>query len=714
MESADRPVSPNLLPNNNNNNKQESNSFKPSTAELTTPRSIKSSSRSSSARSTGPGAVDIGYAHESVSPPPSESYDEDLTFFQSPKMTETQRVTESRSEEYRQLFHLPREEVLVRDFNCALQRNILLQGHMYLFLRYVCFYSNIFGYEKKKIIPLRDITCLQKAKTAGIFPNAIEIVAWGKKLFFGSFLSRDEAYRLIADGWLQHSEHAKLLMGSQDNNINISSSEPKTVSCEETEVHQRKAFPDIIGGDAEEARQKTEEHDIEATNQDEVCNLAEEPASECSESTVDEERTTHPYTTWLVEDKDAPLLPEEYKMVVEAKFMIDVEEFFRVFFSDDAIGFLADFHGKCGDEDFRCTSWNKDRHFGHVRDVLFRHPIKFYFGSRSTHCQEVQRFRVYRNSHLVVETSQQMSDIPYGDYFRVEGRWDVENVSNGGISECVLRIFVNVAFSRKTFWKGKIEQGTFEECREAFTTWIHDAHDLLKRMGDKVIDGMPSFTNVPENAPNSQTLKLVEHGEDILTVQAQEACIDCAITEADNRGQDSKDGQVPLRNSEKELPQESSIISENIKSQSTGEALLTKPSEKDSSSSPLLAHVYSSLSLHWKPMSQLSLILVIIFAVILVASQITIIRMLAKYPTVQYVPQGGYTDSEDRRQSLRDSSDIQMSARLEQRIYFLKEEMSMIEARMKSLQHDFTLLKMHVQELDQLNSQNRQNVQTLP
>lgn len=711
MESGARPVSPNLFPNNNNSNKQELNC---STAEFTPSRSIKSSSRCSSSRSTGPGVVVNDYTHENVLPSPSESYDEDVTNFQSPKMTETQRVTESRSEEYRQLFHLPREEVLVRDFNCALQRNILLQGHMYLFLRYVCFYSNIFGYEKKKIIPLRDITCIQKAKTAGIFPNAIEIVAWGKKLFFGSFLSRDEAYRLLEDGWLQHSEHAKLLLGSQDNNINTSISEPKTVSCEETEVHQRKAFPDIVGGDAEEARQKTEEPDIEATNQDGVCNLAEEPASESSESTVEEEHSTHPYTTWLVEDEDAPQLPKEYKMVVEAKFMIDVEEFFRVFFSDDAIGFLADFHRKCGDEDFRCTAWNKDRHFGHVRDVLFRHPIKFYFGSKSTHCQEVQRFRVYRNSHLVVETSQQMSDIPYADYFRVEGRWDVENVSNGRISECVLRIFVNVAFSRKTFWKGKIEQGTFEECGESFTTWIHDAHALLKQMGNKAIDGMPSFTNVPENGPNSQTLKLVEHGEDILIVQDQEVQIDYALTEAVNRGQDSNDGQVLLSNSEREMPQESSVISENIKSQSTGEALLTKPSEKDSSSSPLLAHVYSRLSLHWKPMSQLSLILVIIFAVILVISQMTIIRMLAKYPTVQYIPQGGYTDSEDRRQNLRDSNDIEMSARLEQRIYFLKEEMSVIEARLNSIHRDFTLLKMHLQDLDQLNSKNRQNVQTLP
>jgi hypothetical protein len=125
---------------------------------------------------------------------------------------------------------------------------------------------------------------------------------------------------------------------------------------------------------------------------------------------------------------------------------------------------------------------------------------------------------------------------------------------------------------------------------------------------------------------------------------------------------------------------------------------LTKPSEKDSSPSPLLPHVYSSLSLHWKSASQLSLILVLIFAVILVVSQITIIRMLARYPMVQY--------SEDRRKSLQDSNNVEMLARLDQRIYFLKEEMSMIEARLKSIHHDFTLLKMHLQEIDQLNSKN--------
>jgi hypothetical protein len=136
-----------------------------------------------------------------------------------------------------------------------------------------------------------------------------------KKHFFGSFLSQDEAYRLIAEGWLQYSEHAKLLLGSQDNIINTSSSEPKTVSCEETQIPQRNYFPDmkIVGRDAEEAPQEPEEPDNEATNQDGVCNLAEELVSESSESTVEEERSTHPYTSWLVEDEDAPQLLKSTK-----------------------------------------------------------------------------------------------------------------------------------------------------------------------------------------------------------------------------------------------------------------------------------------------------------------------------------------------------------------------------------------------------------------
>lgn len=34
--------------------------------------------------------------------------------------------------------------------------------------------------------------------------------------FFASFLSRDEAYRLIMDGWVQHSSYAKCFLSGQE------------------------------------------------------------------------------------------------------------------------------------------------------------------------------------------------------------------------------------------------------------------------------------------------------------------------------------------------------------------------------------------------------------------------------------------------------------------------------------------------------------------
>ena len=45
----------------------------------------------------------------------------------------------------RNLFDVPEDEKLEVDYMCALHHKILLQGKMYVFENYVCFYSNVFG-----------------------------------------------------------------------------------------------------------------------------------------------------------------------------------------------------------------------------------------------------------------------------------------------------------------------------------------------------------------------------------------------------------------------------------------------------------------------------------------------------------------------------------------------------------------------------------------
>jgi hypothetical protein len=66
----------------------------------------------------------------------------------------------------RKLFKLPDDEKFVEEYLCALYKKILLQGRMYVFTNYVCFYSNVFGYTKVKTIALKDVMIVNRAYTA--------------------------------------------------------------------------------------------------------------------------------------------------------------------------------------------------------------------------------------------------------------------------------------------------------------------------------------------------------------------------------------------------------------------------------------------------------------------------------------------------------------------------------------------------------------------
>jgi hypothetical protein len=64
---------------------------------------------------------------------------------------------------------------LIDDFSCAVESTVLLHGRMYITTKYICFYSNLFGLEKKIRIPYSHIKNISKENTAMVIPNAIAI-----------------------------------------------------------------------------------------------------------------------------------------------------------------------------------------------------------------------------------------------------------------------------------------------------------------------------------------------------------------------------------------------------------------------------------------------------------------------------------------------------------------------------------------------------------
>ncbi|KAH9733433.1 protein VASCULAR ASSOCIATED DEATH 1 [Citrus sinensis] len=653
---------------------------------------------------------------------------------------EVQSSVTLRSEEYRQLFRLPSEEVLVQDFNCAFQESILLQGHMYLFVHFICFYSNIFGFETKKIIPFYEVTAVRRAKTAGIFPNAIEIFAAGKKYFFASFLSRDEAFKLITDGWLQHGSGSLASAEQQDSSSETSSPQNGPVVIEK--VNCCSADPIAKSDSIIREEDLSSDSKLPANVEMTPVEMQDDNVEQDFEPVLDTD-SLHPIKTssWNIENSDAPksllgvevlvvvasgnllmyaridklddgcrvhfdgclviganvgalledgscedlhrflvpmkgldiegginkfvkhtevvsvmgleiivylmpYVPECYTKVAETNFQMKVEDFYSLFFSDDTVNFIESFHRKCGDKGAK-------------------------FGS----CKETQKFRVYRNSHLVIETSQEVHDVPYGDYFRVEGLWDVMRDDGGSKEGCILRVYVNVAFSKKTVWKGKIVQSTLEECRDVYAMWIGMAHDVLKQKnlekpeGWIVVDseGGPAYSTVQNDDVHSE--RVVNTGE-----TSERLC------NADHR----------IRT----LPITDSLDA----SQSVGNLLQGNLVDSAAIAS-LLRESMTKCCSFVKRQSGVSLILVIAFAVIFLM-QVSILVLLNRPQHVHMASPPDYMGAGvGVGLGQRSAESIPW---LERRMHYLKDEMLMVEARLERMWHEHAVLRAQLKDIEQL------------
>ncbi|POW14055.1 hypothetical protein PSHT_07535 [Puccinia striiformis] len=96
---------------------------------------------------------------------------------------------------------IPEDDYLIEDYGCALQRDILVQGRLYISEQHLCFNANIFGWVTTLVIPFTDVITVEKRMTALIIPNAIQVITTQSRHTFASFLSRDATIDLMTSIW---------------------------------------------------------------------------------------------------------------------------------------------------------------------------------------------------------------------------------------------------------------------------------------------------------------------------------------------------------------------------------------------------------------------------------------------------------------------------------------------------------------------------------
>ncbi|XP_042337690.1 GRAM domain-containing protein 2B-like [Plectropomus leopardus] len=100
--------------------------------------------------------------------------------------------------QYHKLFkEVSKDESLKQSYTCALQRDILYQGKMFVSDNWICFHSKVFGRDTKISIPVMSVTFIKKTKTALLVPNALVIETTSDQHVFVSFLSRNTTYKLL-------------------------------------------------------------------------------------------------------------------------------------------------------------------------------------------------------------------------------------------------------------------------------------------------------------------------------------------------------------------------------------------------------------------------------------------------------------------------------------------------------------------------------------
>ena len=361
----------------------------------------------------------------------------------------------------RRLFNVPEDETLVADYMCALHSKILLQGKMYVFENYVCFYSNVFGYMKKRTIPFSRITLINRAKTAMVFPNAIEITYDGKTDFFTSFIFPEKSFNVICHEWVRASHYGKL------NAMNVK----RLSKLYDNEDHDKDVVEDAAEDSprdvatarrsSEESEQSTPEH----LNVEQKIQEIENDDDDDDDDGVGAEDIVGDFGNIPLArlpgkaPSDSPSLINLYSGDVDCS----VEDFFLVAWSNKSRHDVQPKISQALEQtQVKITDWFEKRAIGCVREMVVTVPVRQTFGPKSTRCHQTQSYAVYDDNVFVLNTSQVQTDIPYGDYFRVEARWVLRPL---GPKKCALSVGTEVIFTKSTMMKGLIVSSVIDESK---------------------------------------------------------------------------------------------------------------------------------------------------------------------------------------------------------------------------------------------------------
>ncbi|KAK9761952.1 hypothetical protein K7432_012743, partial [Basidiobolus ranarum] len=187
--------------------------------------------------------------------------------------TNLNAAAKKRNADFHNLFkNVPLNEILIEDYSCAIQKDILVHGRMYITEDFVCFYANIFGFVTNIVVEFKEVVAIERRNMAFFVPNAILISTLHNKYLFASFLTREAAFNCLVDLWRKN--HPALIENLAYSNSESNLESPYNVGAQpDSESDTGDSGSDEYSEEASIESQEDEEID---TDNDENANPSED------------------------------------------------------------------------------------------------------------------------------------------------------------------------------------------------------------------------------------------------------------------------------------------------------------------------------------------------------------------------------------------------------------------------------------------------------
>ncbi|XP_059657972.1 C2 and GRAM domain-containing protein At5g50170 [Cornus florida] len=327
-----------------------------------------------------------------------------------------------RNSTFQKFFGLPPEEFLISDFSCSLKRKMPLQGRLFLSARIVGFYANLFGHKTKFFFlweDIEDIQVLPPSLASVGSPTLVIVLRKGRGL--------DAMH-----GAKSQDEEGRLRFYFQSF-VSINAASRTIMALWRTRT----------------------------LTSDQKVDIAEEQQDQDGPS-------------FLLEDTGSCLVVEDAKMsqVYSTELPVNIKSMMEMF---DGGTLEQEVMGKSGCLNYMTTNWEPVKPHAYERRLFYKFNRRVsVFGGEVTCTQ--QKSPIAIDKGWIVSEIMALHNVPFGDHFRVQFRYNIENSALDPCS-CKCDVYIGVMWLKST----KFQQRITRNITEKLTNRLKEIFELAER-----------------------------------------------------------------------------------------------------------------------------------------------------------------------------------------------------------------------------------------